>query len=142
MPAATKVILGSFVKLENADVTLVRARGSLMVQSDQGLSEFQVGAMGMIIVTDEAFAVGASAIPAPVFDGGNDWSTWEPFQNQLLLSDATGVRDPAGFVRQFDSKAMRVWQEGTRIVIMIENASATTGLLAGVVMRILVRLRV
>ena len=74
VPANSGAILGSFVLNVSAiEETVLRVRGRLWVVSDQSAAvEDQLGAFGMMVVTEQAFASGAAAIPFPSTNGGND----------------------------------------------------------------------
>jgi len=60
-------------------VTVARVRGLLTVMSDQvAATERPFGAVGLCIVSDEAAAVGVTAIPRPYGDAESDfWFTHE-----------------------------------------------------------------
>ncbi len=124
--AGTKVVLASLV-LSNPGIneTIVRTRGTFWVQSDQAAAlEEQLGAFGMVVVSDLALAAGAASIPGPVTDANDDgWFVWEPFVTRNV--SLTGAIP--GQIYQFDSKAARRVQEGFGIAIIVENASATFG---------------
>ncbi len=103
--------------------TIVRTRGTLWVASDQTVaSESVAGALGMIVVTDQAAAIGASAIPGPSSASDDDgWFVWQPWFADVNFEDATGL----GFLTfaryDFDSKAMRKVHDGNTVAVMIEN---------------------
>ena len=124
VPAATKILLTSLV-LSNPGIqeTLLRTRGVLGVLSDQvAAPEDQVGAVGIIRVTDLALATGAAAIPGPITERNDDgWVLWVPF---LAARNATSLEMTT---TEFDSKAMRIIEEGFSLAIMVENASPTFG---------------
>jgi len=111
-------------------VTIVRTRGNLWVQSDQTAnSETPFGALGMIIVSDQAAGVGITAVPTPIAQAFNeDWFLYESFACDVAV--ATAVSTFAGKLRQypFDSKAMRKAQNGDSVAIVLENGHATHGL--------------
>ncbi len=133
MPANSKVLLTSVV-LSNPGIgeTVRRTRGLISIMSDQQtVVEEQVGAFGMVVVTDLALAAGAASIPGPGTDASDDgWFVWVPF---VQASEGNvGVADPPGLPvsqrYEFDSKAMRRVEEGFVIAIMVENVHATMGL--------------
>ena len=82
VPANSKVLLASFT-LSNPgiDITLLRCIGGLAVSSDQSVNvEEQVGAFGLILVTDQALAIGITAIPGPFTNGDDDgWFCHQSF---------------------------------------------------------------
>ena len=99
-------------------LTLVRTRGELLIylSSVAAPEDGFVGAMGIGVVTDEAFAAGVAAMPTPITDEGSDvWLYHTYFQVIAggLMSGAAAVDrtslNPATavFRRSIDSKAMR-----------------------------------
>ncbi len=126
---ATKVLVNIIV-LSNPGIgeTVRRTRGTIMVQSDQeGTSESQFGAVGFVVVNDLAIAAGAAAIPGPFSDQDDDgWYVWQP-----LLANF-GAGENWAQIYEYDSKAMRRVEEGFSVAVMVENASATTGLDVGI----------
>ncbi len=130
VPANSKVLLGSFtLSNANIDETILRTVGLISVGPDQLVaSEDQVGAFGLIAVTDRALAAGAASIPGPFTDGADDgWFVYVPFAQSLIFADATGLYPEWATQYMFDSKAKRRFQEGQAIAIMAENGSATAG---------------
>ncbi len=94
--------------------------------SDQGGAlEAQLGAWGLVVVSDLALAAGVASIPGPVTDASDDgWFVWEPLLNRM---QSASLLEPRIF--EFDSKAMRRVEEGSGIAVVVENASAATGLI-------------
>ncbi len=103
--------------------TIVRTRGMFHISSDQtGALEFQETAYGSIVVSDEAVAVGATAIPRPFDDAGWDgWLMWQSYTNALEFGDATGFMFPAAMTWQIDSKGMRKVSDNETVVLMCES---------------------
>ncbi len=67
LAAATAVLDQSINIAEQS--TIVRTRGSLFVKSDQvAANEQPFGALGMAVVTDQANAIGITAMPTPTTD--------------------------------------------------------------------------
>jgi len=125
--AGTKALLNIIV-LANPGImeTIRRTRGVLAVSSDQfGIFESMSGAVGMMVVNDLALAAGAASIPGPVTDQSDDgWFMWQPFVQMGDQNDSA-----IGSVKyDFDSKAMRKVEDGFGVAVMVENASATSGL--------------
>ena len=139
IPPATKALLGFFVLDTAFEETIVRVRGELTVVSDQAVAlEDQVGAFGMIRVTDRALAAGAASIPGPVTDSDDDgWFVWVPIAQVGALTVDSGSIPP--YV--IDSKAQRIIREGQSIAVMVENASAAHGLQVLLSFRALARFR-
>ena len=133
LPAASKVILATLV-LFNPGIseTVRRTRGVVVVTSDQeAIVEPQVGALGAIVVTDTALAVGVASLPDPVTDSSDDgWFVWMPIL-QASGFDVSGVEELASAAMnryEFDSKAMRRVEDGFSIAFVAANSSATTGM--------------
>ena len=112
--------------------TLVRTRGCLRVSVvTSGIAGGRImGAMGMIVVSTEAFTVGGlGSLPTPLDDIENDWFVYQPF---CLHTDAT---DPSAndvysdFLVNFDSRGQRKLKTGDLLAIVYEAAQShsTTG---------------
>ena len=136
----TKVLLGSFI-LSNPPLgeTILRTRCMLSVKSDQTtVVEPQMGAFGLIVVTDRAVAAGAASIPGPFTDGGDDgWFVHQTIVQNSFSNSQTGTK-----TYEFDSKAMRKVEDGGEIAIMIENSSpvVATGFIIQFTVRLLAKL--
>ncbi len=128
VPAASKVLIGSYV-LSNAqiDETVIRNVGVIGISSDQAAaSELQIGAVGMILVTDVAHAAGVASIPGPITDIEDDgWLVYIPFCFEFRFVSGVGVEPDFSHLINFDSKAKRRVQEGSRVAVIAENAHAT-----------------
>ncbi len=123
VPAATKVLLGTFTLSTSFDETMTRVRGH-MDWVGIGAS----GAFGMIVISSDAAAIGITAIPGPVTDVDNDdWFLWQP------VSDSTQAI--------LDTKAQRIVREGSVIAMVAENAHASTGATIQLALRLLGRFR-
>jgi len=118
--AASGVVLSQFFAfLEPA--TIIRTRGSLWVKSDQvAAQETSFGALGFSVVTNQANAIGVTAVPTPITDEASDeFFVWMPFATLI----ETTVGAIKGFEYPFDSKAMRKVTSGQTTVVTLENAS-------------------
>ena len=105
--------------------TVVWTRFLLGIESDQiSADERQIGGFGCAVVSDQALAIGVTAVPTPITDIGSD--LW--FVHQLLYS-SFGFITGVGFEGQMqtmyevDSKAMRKVDIGQDLVIVGEFAS-------------------
>ena len=115
--------------------TVVRTVGLVAVYSDQGAAREEVhGAYGVAVVSDQASAVGVTAIPSPITDEGSD--LWLMFQ----FVQALDIDGAEGEFYKFDSKAMRKVEDGQDLVLMFENGSSTAGLKYLAKTRILIKL--
>ncbi len=141
VPANSLTLISSFVPANiGIDLTFLRTVGQLTIMSDQtGASEEQIGAFGMILVTDSAFAIGVTAMPDPVTDGNDDgWFVYQGFSQQSALVTA----GRGSFSYTIDSKAKRIMGGvGKTLVLMISNAHATQGLQFALQIRFLTQIR-
>jgi len=120
----------------------VRTRGSLWVASDQfATAEQPFGALGFSVVTDQALAIGVTAVPTPITDEGDDsFFLWAPFFADVRVGAATDTQWQTFTRLDFDSKAMRKVNDGRSVIVTLENASAADGLLFVIKFRMLVKL--
>ena len=141
VPANSLTLISLFVPANiGIDLTILRTVGHLSIASDQtGASEEQVGAFGMIIVTNAAFAIGVTAMPDPVSDANDEgWFVYQGFSQQTALN-TIGVGS-IGYT--INSKAKRIMSgNGKTMVLMITNAHATQGLLFSLQIRFLTQVR-
>jgi len=81
----------------------------------------------MLVVTNNALAVGITAVPGPVTDVADDgWFVYQPFLYETIELTAVGSR-LGNAPLMFDSKAKRRVGEGSVIALVVENAHATHG---------------
>ena len=106
--------------------TIVRSHFEFGVRSDQSVAiENQQVGVGIAVVSDQAVAVGVTAVPTPITEmGSNLW-----LLHKLIFSAENVVVDvahPAEF-RAVDSKAMRKVEVGQDLVVVVETASPSGG---------------
>ena len=121
VPVETKVILGSFILSTQFDETVVRTRGQISTISDQiATLEIATAAIGMIVVSEDAFAAGIGSVPGPVSDIGNDeWLLWQGLNSYFdLIAGGDAV------IQVLDSKAKRIVREGNRVAVVVEGAAS------------------
>lgn len=121
--------------------TIIRIRGQLQVVSDQqAASEDYIGNLGFCVVSDQAVAVGVTAVPTPATDLGSDlWMGHESWIGGLVFSDATGLmQEPVS--RPVDTKAMRKVDEGSDFIVVTEAGVGGSGLVISFVGRFLLKL--
>jgi len=109
--------------------TVTRTRGFLHVESDQvaGDESYQV-ALGCCVVSDQASAIGVTAVPTPFTDLGSDlWFVHEILASSFEILSAVGVETATGVFARVDSKAMRRVEEGQDVLTVIENSSLGSG---------------
>ena len=123
--------------------TVVRVRGLWHVESDQSAaSETYSVAFGAAVVTDQAAAIGVTAVPTPSIDAGSDsWLLYERIMGTFEFGDATGFQTAGGVQKEFDSRAMRKVEDGSQLVFVIENGAVTAaGCIARTFARVLIKL--
>ena len=105
-------------------ITVVRTRGNIWYGTDQaGTSESYAGAIGMCVVSDQAAAIGVTAIPTPITDAESDmFFVHEYFAQRFVVGDATGLNQDGLSRTSFDSKAMRKVNPDETICVVVENA--------------------
>jgi len=139
LAAASAVIVGSFTGL--SDVTILRIRGLLSIGSDQVAAGEEVhGALGVAIVSEEAFTVGITAVPLPITNDDSDlWMLWQPFAHGIQFGTGVGFQEPRLSNWVVDSKAMRKMSNDQRAVIVLQNSAAAAGLIWHLDIRALAR---
>ena len=140
IPAASKVLLVSFIPNPVADQTILRLVGGLSVASDQAsTTENLIGAVGCILVTDIAAAAGISSIPSPFTQGNDDgWFFHQVFSSKGVVS----LTGPSSIWYPIDSRAKRIMDgEGITLAVVGENAHASEGCEVLLQFRVLTQLR-
>jgi len=114
--------------------TVVRTRGLISCITDQNAAtEDQHGAYGHAVVSDQATAIGVTAVPTPVTDNGSDlWFVYERFMSDFQFGTAVGFAKIGGYF-SIDSRAMRKVEDGQDIISVVESEAA--GLTAGFAFR-------
>ena len=137
----TKVLISGLTPANDGiDLTILRTVGVLSISSDQsGSAEQQIGAFGIMLVRDQAFAAGAASIPSPVTNlSDDDWFVYQPFCQQSEVA----ITSPSSVQYHFDSKAKRIVPgTGVTIAMMIANASSIHVLEFALAFRMLVQVR-
>ena len=104
--------------------TIIRTHLVAQLVSDQGIATEQYGgAIGFAVVSDQAEAIGITALPKPVAD--NDSNLWFVHQWMMGFFD---FGTAASFIEQtgqgqnyvIDSKAMRKVEDGQDVVLVHE----------------------
>ena len=120
--------------------TIVRTHGIMHIESDQdAASEFQEVAVGGIVVTDQAQAIGVTAVPTPTTEDSSDWFVYARLMHDFLFGSAIGFSPQGAFLR-FDSKAMRKVDLGSTLIHVVESSSQSQGVIVSLYMRTLIKL--
>ena len=122
--------------------TVVRTRMEARIVSDQALAtENQIGAFGWVKVSEQAAAIGITAVPTPITDESSD--LWFVHQNMLsnFRVDANGDGGTSGTGYSIDSKAMRKFEDGDQMLGIAEvDVTDGFGLEMVTIGRILIKL--
>ncbi len=140
---ATAVLGVSLTTAEKAKrpFTIVRTHMVIQVVSDQLIAtELGIAAYGLCVVTDQAEAIGVTAIPTPVTDAKSD--AW--FLHQWLVANfnfvsGAGFESNAGQTWTLDSKAMRKVSEDEDLVGVIESSAISDGVIVTAMGRLLIK---
>ncbi len=120
--------------------TVVRTHLEYFLFSDQeATTELQVAGVGVAVVSDEAVAVGITAVPTPITDMGSDlWLLHKVIMHNLTRT-ASGLSS-TGHQVSIDSRAMRKVEDGQDLITVHELSTVGSGLTAVVTCRTLVKL--
>ncbi len=118
--------------------TIVRTRGLILVESDQiAANEQPFGAYGLAVVSDQAVAVGLTAVPTPYTDQFSDLWFMHQFWAAPWKFNTSGAASQT--ILQFDSKAMRKVEDGQDVVAVFENGNTSFGCRYIAIWRMLVK---
>ena len=136
--AGTSVALISLGIPALPEQTILRTRGEFLVSTDQSAAtEHIFGAWGLAVVSEEAAAIGITAVPTPITDQDSDlWFAWVPFHAGLRFGTNVAFQN---VIERYtiDSKAMRKLSGNQRIVEVIENNASAQGLVFHICFRLL-----
>jgi len=123
------------------DATVMRTRGRLFVRTDQQVAtEDVIGSLGFAVVSAQALAAGVGSIPTPQTDIASDlWFLYDSFTAGFTRASDIGIANNSWHMVEFDSKAMRKVNSTEAVVVVLENASGTTGLIYTIQFRMLIK---
>jgi len=112
----------SFVSFESP-LTLIRTRGHTSIQPGSFSADLNIiGAVGMAVVSTEAFLAGVASIPEPFTDADwGGWMVWRSFSMHLDVQSAAGFDANSALEFEVDSKAMRKVTPNETVVIIAES---------------------
>jgi len=130
--ATPSAVLGFGIQPLVEGLTIVRLRGAMQcfmnLENVMTVGEGFHCALGIGVVTNEAFAVGLAALPTPLDDAGFDMWMYHRFFD-LHIAEATGVGVQVGTAGlssiqfEVDTKAMRKITVGETLYMVIESAA-------------------
>ena len=143
VPVGSGVLLATLnaAALALRPFTVTRTRGTLWTGSDQSAAteEPQIS-FGMIKVSDQAAAIGVTAVPSPFTDTDAPWFVYETAVPAIQLASTVGFNTPAGRETVIDSKAQRIVGVNEDVALVINNSSAADGAVCIMIGRMLVKL--
>ena len=108
--------------------TFIRSYWSLYTMSDQVAADEIFGAaFGLAIVSDQASAIGVTAIPTPVTDMASDLFFGHVNMWGAVSDGGTGTGAITGVKHELDSKAMRKVDVGQDLAVVVEGYQGTVG---------------
>ncbi len=130
------------IGLAKRPFTVIRTVGLLYVNSDQvANSETQALAWGSAVVSEQATAIGVTAVPTPATDIESDlWLAYVPLINATQVASSIGMGFAAGTGVQFDSRAMRKVEDGQDLITVVETGGISDGVVVRVWFRTLIKL--
>ena len=121
--------------------TVIRSHLEIYVESDQeAASEQYIGAVGMCVVSEQASAIGVTAVPTPIIDLGSEyWFLHQMYMGSCNLQAAGIINDNPDRL-SVDSKAMRKVNESEDLLIVAEFSGIGSGQSVLIAGRFLVKL--
>ena len=121
--------------------TIVRVHGFLGIRSDQIVADESYDvALGMAVVSDQALAVGITAVPTPFTELDSDlWFVHQMLMGRQEIATAVGIVPLRPWI-QYQSKAMRKVNENSGIAFVAEGSSVSSGTVVHHAARMLIKL--
>jgi len=128
-PGGTITNSGNAQLLALRPFTIVRTHLEGLIFSDQeAADESQIGAVAGAIVSEQAVAIGITAVPTPVTDLGSDlFFLHQVMLNRFQLATASGFDGSSGTRYSIDSKAMRKVNEDQEAIFVAELSGVGSG---------------
>ncbi len=132
LPAANTAVITNSANaalLALRPFTVVRTHIAWHMRSDQTTAlEIQHVALGLAVVSDQAVAIGVTAVPTPFTDLGSDlWLLHHILAGTFTFVSGVGFEQPSGTLAQVDSRAMRKVENGQDFVMVLENSGLPDG---------------
>jgi len=118
--------------------TVIRSRYQWHCRSDVVTGgENWGGAIGQCVVSDQAVAIGVTAVPTPITDQGSD--LFYLYDQAYGRFGGTQVEE-VGLFQQVDSKAMRKVEDGQDNILTFETPSFVNSMVSVIGGRLLIKL--
>ncbi len=119
--------------------TVVRTRGLLYSRSDQTAADETYGtSLGVAAVSDQAVAIGVTAVPTPVADQG--FGLFFVYESTTGRFSVTGATSFQSTWQNYDSRAMRKVESGQDVVFVLETWTGFAGTVVNHIARMLIKL--
>ncbi len=122
--------------------TIVRTHITWFLKSDQTAAlEIQQAAFGLVVVSDQAAGIGITAVPTPFSEIDSDvFQAYGFIMQSFTFVTGSGIQTPGGTMAVIDSRGMRKVEQGTQIITVAENSTASAGTQILAAGRVLVKL--
>jgi len=139
-PTAVLISILSARGLALRPFTVVRCRYRIHLRSDQAVAAETYGAaVGLAVVSEQASAIGVTAVPTPITDMSSDlWLMYQLMFSRLGINGAPATVFEEGVGMDVDSRAMRKVEEGQDLATVVENT--INGVVISLAGRILLKL--
>ncbi len=129
------------LELAKRPFTIIRTHLRIHIASDQLIAdELQVAALGMCVVSDQALAIGVTAVPTPITDNNSDlWFLHQFLVGDFTLATAIGFDASGGHDSMVDSKAMRRVNDDEDVLLAVEVSAASNGAFISTMGRLLIK---
>ena len=116
-------------ELAKRPFTVIRTHLEVMLLSDQtSASEDQLVAVGLCVVSEQAVAIGITAVPTPITDLDSDlWYVHQVMLNRFQFASGIGFEPTAGRRYSIDSKAMRKVNNDEEMILVQEVSALAEG---------------
>ena len=120
--------------------TIVRTYLEVLLRNDDlAADETVIAAIGMAVVSDQATAVGVTAVSTPTNDIGSDLF----YLHQGMMNRVGGITDVGNFLPgkhySIESKAMRKVNNDSDIILVVEGDASQSGGVISVMGRFLIK---
>ncbi len=140
--SATLISVSSAAILALRPFTVIRTVGFFAIRSDQtGASEVFDGAIGYAVVSDQAAAIGITAVPTPWTDIDSDlWYVHQMKMSRFLFVSGVGIENEQARGWQYESKGARKVNGDQDFVLVGETSAVSSGCVIHHAARILIKL--
>ncbi len=95
----------------------------------------------MAVVSDQALAIGVTAVPNPDADRHSDlWFVFEELMGEFAFITGTGFDPVGGIMKEYDSRAMRKVEDGEDVSIVVQASAVSAGITIAKTGRMLIKL--